>query len=260
MSNDPVKQPASLQLSAARCETLIDYTFSNKLLLHEAITHASGANTRLRSNERMEFLGDAILGFFVCEHLFRRFPEWLEGELTRIKSVIVSRQTCSVWAEQLNLREVLIVGRGVAVNGDVPISLMADVFESILAAVYLDGGWEPTRKFLLPLVESQIDSLVLRNIESNYKSVLQQLVQREHGIAPAYLVLEETGPDHDKSFRISAQVGQRTFPSAWGKNKKEAEQRAAGNALAELGEATTIVAAAADAFVDNIDNSNGSEL
>lgn len=236
MSELVAKSTVPLPASVAKCEELIGYQFRDKSLLREALTHASGANTRLRSNERLEFLGDAILGLLVCERLFQRFPNWLEGDLTRVKSAIVSRQTCGVWAEQLQLREILIVGKGVAVNGDVPASLMADALESIIAALYLDGGMEAARSFLAPLVEHQIDEISQRNIERNYKSLLQQFAQRDSGLPPTYLILEETGPDHDKSFCIAAQLGHRQFSPAWGKNKKEAEQRAAGKALLELGQ------------------------
>lgn len=222
--------------SVSRCEELVGYRFRDKSLLAEAITHASGANTRLTSNERLEFLGDSILGFLVCESLFRQFPDWLEGDLTRVKSAIVSRQTCGQWADKLQLREVLIVGKGVSANGETPPSLMADAFESIVAAIYLDGGLQPVRDFLGPLIQEQIDRLSKRNSENNFKSMLQQFAQREAGHAPLYLVVDEIGPDHDKSFSVAVQLGAQKFPAAWGKNKKEAEQRAAGNALLALGQ------------------------
>lgn len=236
MSNDSSQAAPNPPRAVSRCEELVGYEFKDKLLLAEAITHASGANTRISSNERLEFLGDSILGFLVCESLFRQFPEWLEGDLTRVKSAIVSRQTCGHWAERLRLKEVLIVGKGVTANGDVPPSLMADAFESIVAAIYLDGGLSPVRQFLQALIDEQIDRLAKRNSENNFKSMLQQFAQREQGLAPLYQVVAETGPDHDKSFCIAVQLESRVFPSAWGKNKKEAEQRAAGNALVELGQ------------------------
>ena len=236
MSNESSQTTPNPPRSVSRCEELVGYRFADKSLLAEAITHASGANTRLTSNERLEFLGDSILGFLVCESLFRQFPDWLEGDLTRVKSAIVSRQTCGHWAERLQLREVLIVGKGVSANGDVPPSLMADAFESIIAAMYLDGGLEPVRDFLGPLIQEQIDRLSKRNAENNFKSMLQQFAQREAGHAPLYVVVDEIGPDHDKSFSISVQLGAQKFPAAWGKNKKEAEQRAAGNALLALGQ------------------------
>src|SRR5512147_1220245 len=121
-----------------RCERRIDYTFQNKSLLRAALTHASGAEHRLLSNERLEFLGDAILGAVVCELLFRQYPEYLEGDLTRIKSLVVSRQTCAKVSEALGLEEFLLLGKGMASSPSVPPSLLSDVFESLIAAIYLD--------------------------------------------------------------------------------------------------------------------------
>jgi ribonuclease-3 len=113
---------------------------------------------------------------------------------------------------------------------------MADAFESIVAAIYLDAGLEPVRTFLDARIQKEIDRLARRNSEKNFKSMLQQYAQREEGLAPVYHVVQESGPDHDKSFCIAVKLGERTFSNAWGKNKKEAEQRAAGNALLELGQ------------------------
>ena len=122
------------------CERRIGYRFSNHSLLLAALTHASGAEHRLASNERLEFLGDAILGAVVCEVLYQQYPEYLEGDLTKIKSVVVSRQTCAKISEALGLNECLILGKGMAQSRRHPPSLMADVFESLVAALYLDGG------------------------------------------------------------------------------------------------------------------------
>ena len=222
------------QRMLVRCEERLGYEFYDKSLLFEAITHASSSNTRLRSYERMEFLGDSILGFLVCEYLFDRFPGWLEGNLTKVKSVVVSRQTCSQIGDQLGLVEFLIVGKGVGTSGTVPNSLLANAFESIVCAIYLDGGWEAVRNFLLPIIMEQVDATIAGDTPTNYKSELQQYAQKRFGLPPNYHLLGNKGPDHDKSFMVSAQVGKRQFTPAWGKNKKEAEQRAAANALAEI--------------------------
>src|SRR5688572_21801854 len=122
------------------CESRIGYTFSEKRFLRSALTHASGAEHRLASNERLEFLGDAILGAVVCELLFHEYPEYSEGDLTKIKSVVVSRQTCAVISDSLGLDEFLILGKGMSTGQPIPRSLMADVFESLVAAIHLDGG------------------------------------------------------------------------------------------------------------------------
>ncbi len=215
----------------ARCEERLGYVFTDKRLLHCALTHASGADHRLVSNERLEFLGDAILGAVVCEHLYRRFPEYLEGDLTRIKSTVVSRQTCAKISGELNLEEFLILGKGMSGSRGVPSSLLSDVFESLVAAIYLDGGAAAAKAFIEQYVGPEIDLAVSGASGENYKSLLQQKIQRQHGTTPVYQVLEEKGPDHSKHFKITAVVGEEHYPPAWGKNKKEAEQRAACNAL-----------------------------
>ena len=227
--------PAAAGIDFAECQRRIEHEFRDPGLLVAALTHASGAQHRLASNERLEFLGDAILGFLVCETLYRLYPDSLEGDLTRIKSVVVSRETCSRISERLGLADFLIVGKGLAVRRPVPASLLSDLFESLVAAVYLDGGLEAVRPLVARLVEPEIEQVASGASGSNHKSLLQQLAQRDFGVTPTYEVLEEAGPDHSKSFHVSAQIGSRRYAPAWGRNKKEAEQRAASNALAELG-------------------------
>ena len=217
----------------AACEARIGYTFRDKAMLREALTHASGAEHRLTSNERLEFLGDAILGLVVCEALFRQFPDYLEGDLTRIKSIVVSRQTYAKLSGALGLEEFLILGKGMSTQEALPNSLLADVFESIVAAIYLDGGDQSSRDFIHRHLDAEIDEAAGGH-GGNYKSLLQQLAQRDFGTTPTYQLLDERGPDHSKCFKISAQVGETRYEPAWGRNKKEAEQRAARNALCEL--------------------------
>lgn len=216
------------------CEARIGYEFSDKSLLRAALTHASGAQHRLASNERLEFLGDAILGAVVCELLYRQYPEYLEGDLTRLKSIVVSRQTCAKISQSLEMRDFLILGKGMTTHPTVPSSLLADVFESLIAAIYLDGGMEPAREFIQRHVGPEVELAADGESGSNYKSLLQQLAQRDHGSTPIYQLLDEKGPDHSKCFKISAQIGGNRYQAAWGRNKKEAEQRAARNALNEI--------------------------
>jgi ribonuclease III len=216
------------------CEERIGYSFRDKHMLQSALTHASGAEHRLASNERLEFLGDAILGAVVCELLFRQYPQYLEGDLTRIKSIVVSRQTCAKISESLGMQDFLILGKGMTTCPSVPPSLLADVFESLIAALYLDGGSETARAFLERHIAPEIELAAGGEMGTNYKSMLQQLAQRENGMTPIYQLLDEKGPDHSKCFKIAAQVGNSRYEAAWGRNKKEAEQRAARNALCEL--------------------------
>jgi ribonuclease III len=216
------------------CQQLIGYRFQDIGLLQSALTHASGAQHRLASNERLEFLGDAILGAVVCELLFDRFPDLLEGHLTKIKSVVVSRQTCAKISAELGLETVLIVGKGISAGKPVPSSLLADVFESLVAAIYLDGGLLAARDFVQRYMQPEIDLVASGTSDENFKSMLQQIVQRDFSDTPTYQLLSEKGPDHNKCFEVAAQFAGRNFPPAWGRNKKEAEQRAACNALALL--------------------------
>lgn len=216
------------------CERRIGYRFSDQSLLRSALTHASGAEHRLASNERLEFLGDSILGAVVCELLFHQYPEYLEGDLTKIKSIVVSRRTCAKISDALGMQEFLILGKGMTTHPTIPPSVLADVFESIIAAVYLDGGDQAAREFVEKYIGPEIELAAGGEVGSNYKSLLQQLAQREHGTTPTYQLLDEKGPDHSKCFKIAAQIGHHRYQAAWGRNKKEAEQRAARNALSEL--------------------------
>ncbi len=225
-----------LQVNATleKLEQRIGYKFTDKNLLMAALTHASGTEHRLASNERLEFLGDAILGAVVCELLFRQYPEYLEGDLTKIKSIVVSRQTCTKISQILGMQEFLILGKGMTTHPTVPPSLLADVFESLVAAIYLDGGPEAVKTFIVEHIGPEIELAAGGETGYNYKSLLQQLAQREHGTTPTYQLLDEKGPDHSKCFKIAAQVGDARYQPAWGRNKKEAEQRAARNALSQL--------------------------
>jgi ribonuclease-3 len=216
------------------CEEVLGYRFKHPTFLREALTHASGANHRLVSNERLEFLGDAILGAIVCDLLFRKFPEYLEGDLTRIKSVVVSRHTCAKISRNLGFDEFLVLGKGMGSQDETPSSVLADVFESLIGAIYLDGGMEAAQRFIVQHIEAEIDLAVGGHGGVNYKSNLQQVAQRQFGETPTYLLLDEKGPDHSKCFKISAQIGRQRYAPAWGRNKKDAEQRAAMNALSQL--------------------------
>src|SRR5947199_7608330 len=154
--NDPTQRDDSRTLEL--CQSVLRYTFHDPTFLREALTHASGANHRLVSNERLEFLGDAILGAIVCELLFRKFPEYLEGDLTRIKSVVVSRRTCAKISQRLGLDEFLVMGKGMGSQDETPSSVLADVFESLIGAIYLDGGMTAAEHFIRRHVEAEVDA------------------------------------------------------------------------------------------------------
>lgn len=216
-------------------EQRIDYRFQDQGLLAQALVHASIASVRTQSNERLEFLGDAILGAVVCEHLYRRFPDELEGELTKIKSNAVSRQVCAEIAVELGLSDAVQLGKGMGARAQVPQSLQAALFEAVIGAIYLDGGIEPARTLVLRLLDARIEKSAKLGHQQNFKSVLQQSLQRRDLGTPSYVVLDETGPDHAKCFEICVEVGGRRFKSRTGLSKKIAEQAAALEALVELG-------------------------
>src|SRR4051812_20356957 len=154
------------------CQKAIGYRFRQPELLRGALTHASGANTRLASNERMEFLGDAVMGLVVVEQLYLRFPDQQEGDLTKIKSVVVSRGTCARMSRHLRLGDFIFLGRGMHVNGTVPLNILADVFESLVAAIYLDGGMDAAKPFILRHLGPEIEEVAEGTSGGNFKSVL----------------------------------------------------------------------------------------
>jgi len=216
-------------------EERIDYRFSDRGLLRQALVHASTAPARVASNERLEFLGDAILGAVVCEHLYRTYPDELEGELTKIKSNAVSRRVCAEIAAELGLAAAVHLGKGMGSREELPQSLLAAIFEAIVGAIYLDGGIGPARTFILRALDARIARSTTLGHQQNFKSVLQQSLQQRDLGTPTYLVLDEKGPDHAKCFEICVEVGARRFASCWGMSKKAAEQQAALEALVELG-------------------------
>jgi ribonuclease-3 len=215
------------------CQEAIGYRFQKLELLRAALTHTSSANTRAASNERLEFLGDSVLGLITCEQLYERFPDYQEGDLTKVKSVVVSRKTCARFSQEIDLGGFLFLGKGVNTRGgEMPLNILANVFESLVAAVFLDGGWEAAKSFVLRFIRPEIERVAREAVASNAKSQLQTITQREYGDVPRYFLLDEQGPDYNKCFKVAAQVHDERFPAAWGSTKKEAELRAAMNALA----------------------------
>lgn len=221
--------------SIARAEQALGHTFRDRSLIAQALTHASVAEDRALSNERMEFLGDSVLGTIVAERIYHRFPDLLEGEMTKIKSTVVSRQTCAAIARRLGLDELLVLGKGMKQSATLPQSLAAAVIESAIAALYIDGGYTAAERFIGPHIDPYIERAAVSGHQENFKSVLQQHAQQHNMETPVYRVLDEKGPDHAKCFKVAVEVGSRRFESSWGQSKKQAEQMAALNALTELG-------------------------
>lgn len=212
------------------CETRIGYQFQDRTLLRRCLTHSSSAETRLDSNERLEFLGDAVLGLVICDHLFQLYPDQREGQLTQMKSYLVSRQVCARVARLLEIAPLILVGRGLQ---SIPESLLSAVIESLIAGIYFDGGLSAAREFILFGFREEL--ALCRPLDTeNFKSQLQEYTQRELGTTPEYLLLEETGPDHAREFGVAARVKDAVFEIGRGRSKKEAEQHAARHAVMSL--------------------------
>jgi ribonuclease III len=219
----------------AEAEAALQHSFQDRTLLARALTHASIAEERTHSNERMEFLGDSVLGAIVAERIYHRFPDLLEGEMTKIKSNVVSRQTCAAIARELGLDQLLIIGKGMQQSDSMPHSLAAAVLESVIAAIYLDAGYAAAERFIARQIDPYIQRARASGHQENFKSVLQQHTQQNELETPIYRVLDEKGPDHAKCFKVSVEIGSRRFTASWGQSKKQAEQAAALLALTELG-------------------------
>lgn len=215
-------------------EELLGYQFNDKSLLINAMTHSSLADSRADSNERLEFFGDAVLDMIICENLFERFPDYQEGDLTKIKSMLVSRKTCSKVASGLEFAGFAKVGKGMEKTRAMEGSISAGMLEAIIAAIYIDGGYEAAKEFILKLFDPIIENVNSKQHHENFKSLLQQHCQRLFSATPEYLLLDEKGPDHNKCFEVGVVIDHRHFPSAWGVTKKDAEQKAARMTLVEL--------------------------
>ncbi|MHC4113791.1 MAG: ribonuclease III [Planctomycetota bacterium] len=216
-------------------EQIIGHQFSEYELLEKAFTHSSAVSNRALSNERLEFLGDSILGMVICRTLFERFPNYLEGDLTKIKSMLVSRRTCAKVVKQLDLQKFQKVGKGMSAGRALTGSIAAGLFEAIIAAIYFDSGFEAAQRFIMRSFAPLIQQANAQQSQGNFKSLLQQYAQQNLNATPVYELLDEKGPDHNKCFEAAVIVAGRQFQSAWGVNKKEAEQKAAFNALVALG-------------------------
>ena len=217
-------------------EEKLGYTFQNQKLLENALTHSSCANEsrgRLSSNERLEFLGDSILGMVVADHLYRNHPDLPEGELTRTRAALVCEESLVEVAQELGLGEYLRLGKGEeAGGGRQRPSIRADAVEAVLAAVYLDGGIGSARKIIQKYILSREVAGLTK--PHDYKTALQELVQRESGQVLRYRLTGEEGPDHNKRFFVAVELNGNCVGSGTGRSKKEAEQMAAKAAIEAL--------------------------
>ncbi|MHC4958072.1 MAG: ribonuclease III [Planctomycetota bacterium] len=214
----------------ADLELLLGHHFRDKSFIENALSHSSVKTAERPSNERLEFLGDSVLGLIVAEALYRRFPDDDEGTLTRIKSQAVSRATLQRIAVAMGLDRYIFVGKGVA-KREIPASLLGNLFEAIVGAIYLDSGLASARKFILRHLDVVFNEIVEDRAEKNYKSALQHYCQRDLGAVPIYKVLRESGPAHGRAFEVGAVIGGKEYGRAKAASKKEAEQGAARAAL-----------------------------
>lgn len=229
----------------AALEKRIGYTFKNKDILMEALTHSSYANElrarkqTVECNERLEFLGDSVLSLVVSEYIFRNYKTLPEGELTRIRAALVQSGALASYAQELKLGEYLLLGNGEDKNrGRERQSTLENAFEALVAAIYLDAegeGFKRACEFLKPIMEKQLSGrIVLRHLDA--KTELQQLIQQAEGDFLEYVVVGEKGPDHQKEFEVVAKLNSNVIGRGKGRSKREAEQNAAKEALALFGE------------------------
>lgn len=219
-------------------EEKIGYEFKNKTYIQTALTHSSFANEHkgFNYNERLEFLGDSVLGLVVSDYLFRARNDLPEGKLTRLRANVVCEESLSVVARKINLGDHLFLGKGEKTSGGSDRdSILADATEAVIAAIYLDGGFDQAKDFILSNLRDTIAKNIDGNIFRDYKTILQEIIQGNNGKI-SYKLVGESGPDHNKEFEMQVKCGQDTIGIGKGKNKKEAEKEAAKDALVKMGE------------------------
>lgn len=214
----------------------LEYRFNNESLLLRALSHSSYVNENHStggSNERLEFLGDSVLGFITAENFFTNYKNFPEGELTKLRAAMVCEKSLAGFAHEIELGKYLMLGKGEMITGgrERP-SIQADAFEAVIAAIYLDGGMDAARKFVLKYIDEAI-----RRHQSvkDYKTMLQEVVQRNPGELIEYVLVGESGPDHDKRFEVEVHLNSNVIGKGVGKSKKRAEQEAAREALELMG-------------------------
>jgi ribonuclease-3 len=212
--------------------------FRDPALLNLAFSHRSYANESgdsVDNNEKLEFLGDSVLGLAVAEYLFRRFPDKAEGDLAKIKSFVVSEDSLVIVARNLKIDNFILIGRGEEYSGGrSKKALLADATEAIIGAYFLDSGFKAANKFVMEQIVPEIDKVIENRHRKDYKTLLQEYVQKRFKSYPRYALKKKTGPDHNKTFWIEVRVNNRLYGPGKGKNKKEAEQSAAEIAFKEI--------------------------
>ena len=220
-------------------EERLGYKFNNINLLKNALTHSSYANEvrgGFSSNERLEFLGDSVLSIVVSDYIYKHYPNMPEGELTKLRASLVCEKSLCAFSRELELGNYLMLGKGEEKGGGRERdSILADAFEAVLAAIYLDGGMEPARRHVMNFVLRELQHTD-DEVFKDYKTALQELIQRNPEEAVSYILTGESGPDHDKEFTVEVRLNSNVIGRGTGKNKKRAEQMAAKEALMLMGE------------------------
>lgn len=224
----------------AEFEDKIEYVFKNKDLIKRAFTHRSYINevrqAGLKHNERLEFLGDAVLELVITEFLFEKYPNKPEGELTAVRAALVNTTSISGAASDLEMNDFLLLSKGEAKDtGRARQFILANTFEAVIGAIYLDGGYDPAQVFIEKSLFKKADEIVNKRLWQDPKSRFQEMAQEQQSITPTYNTLEEEGPDHDKHFTVGVFLGENLIAKGEGKSKQEAEQEAARKALEEKG-------------------------
>lgn len=227
----------SLLKNTAEIETKLDYTFKDKHLLALAFVHRSYINEHkqvTQHNERLEFLGDSVLGLLVADYLYGFQPSMTEGDLSYLRSRLVEASSCVTYVSKLDVAHYLLLGKGEKMNdGRGRESILADLFEAIIGAIYLDGGIEASHRFLFQRFAEEIDS-ILKTPLKNWKAILQDYCQKKFQHPPEYKILSETGPDHSKIFLVAVELKEEELGRGEGASKKEAQQAAAYAALEKM--------------------------
>jgi ribonuclease-3 len=220
----------------AELEKKLGTSFVNKTLLDQSLTHSSyGHEKKVSDNERLEFLGDAILKLVISEYLYHKFPERMEGDLTKIRATVISDDTLSKISRRLNLGDYLLLSANEKRTGGMRRkSNLANVFEALIGAVFLDAGIGKSRELILGLLVAEVDKVSKAGYIRDYKSALQEYTQKQKWELPHYRVIKEAGPKHRRVFWMEVRVKGRKYGTGRGRNKKEAEQRAAMHALGKL--------------------------
>ncbi len=217
-------------------EKQLGYTFKDKSLIKNALSHSSYANEKkLANNERLEFLGDSVLSIIVSEQLYKRMTEVDEGRLTKVRASLVCEQSLAVFAKKVGIREAVLLGHGEEITGGRNrASILSDAFEAVLAAIFLDSDMDTAKKWLLNLMDDAINDAAAGHIYKDYKTALQEAVQKGHTGRITYRTVAETGPDHKKTFVVEVMRDGVVLNRGEGTSKKDAEQNAAKTALENL--------------------------